>query len=94
MYSFLEEAQARDSESEKKSALFSVVKGRTGLCRIFCRTGSLLICLGRGKEEGDMAEQREEECRDKGKKRWTAPPFMKRRRWEALIEFRTVGKYE
>lgn len=40
--------------------MFSVVKGGTGLCRVFCRTGRLLICLGKGREEGKwMSEGRE-----------------------------------
>lgn len=41
-----------------REPLFSVVKGRTGLCRFFCRTGRLLICPGWGREGGEMAEQR------------------------------------
>lgn len=58
----MSERQVRWKKKVRKrvrEALFSVVKGETGLCRFVCRTGKLLICPGRAQEEGEMAEQRE-----------------------------------
>ena len=52
-----EERGKRKVRKKVREALFSVVKGGTGLCRVFCRTGRLLICRGRGREEGETAEK-------------------------------------
>lgn len=47
-----EKKEGNESEKEnEREALFSVVKGGTGLSRFFCRTGKLLIFLGRGRVE-------------------------------------------
>ncbi len=43
-----------------REALFSAVKGGTGPCKFFCRTVRLFIYPGRGRERGEMADQREE----------------------------------
>ncbi len=51
-----EERGNRKVRQRVREALFSVVKGGTGLCRFFCRTGGLLICRGKGRKEEKMAE--------------------------------------
>lgn len=71
------ERRRRKVRKKVREAVFSVVKGGAGLRRFLCRTGTQLICQGRGRERGDVAEQREgeEECKDKEKKRWQVPPL-------------------
>lgn len=53
-----------------REALFSVVKGGTCLGRFFCKTGRLLICLGKRREEGEngQAEREGERTQTRGRR--------------------------
>lgn len=77
----------------EKEALFSAVKGGTGLSKFFCRTGKLLIFLCRGRAE--RGREREKNYGIEGRKRWKGPIINKRMgRWEELMESSTVVEGE
>lgn len=59
-----------------REALFSVVKGRTCLCRVFGRTGGVLICPGRGREEWLNGGREEKQCKGRWEE-WKVPPLRK-----------------
>lgn len=63
-----------------REALFSVVKGGTGLCTFFCRTGRLLICLGKGRTREkwlNRGREGEKRMQGQGEEEMEVPPLRR-----------------